>query len=1184
MSFFETTQADYDKKPIILIDNSGSTSGNVLENEVKVAHQISKENEFEELYLSFWNNKVRSLDNNHQAISREQLKTVLYDFKIRGEGTTQLTPMLKSVPDKWYEGKQSTDVYIITDGQIMDRGELNPEIKKLVDKNCTIYIVTVNNGRSNYVDNNCNAGGSIYQRFQHANLTGFIRRFTCYNDFHTIKSGPFIMLDNPHVPDGYAPFRNKVFKLTETNNFVNYLETLLESEYKDAPENEILKLSHELTLTLHYLLKNKSTFIKRDIINMFCELFAETSVYNQIKSNLIQEVDNHKKGKATTFQQYRNNREKVFETAQIALYQNVRDSTVNGYSSHYISLPVYDKTGKLYVIKAPTEEVIESIHISDKCYQQAGIKSGKCVVPMLPMNVVLDHNHHDQCVRQWIRTNYSKKHNINAAADIILYMFLVDALKVQLSNVNPDIKNAYQKLSYLMLDRKRFGTKTTEYKHLFNYNSPAPVIGDQNKIVELLEKCAKYSGMDIKPFTLWFGITSMVQLAEKQFGYCLDDLRGDGALSFVETTFSKKHVLETDEEISDNASDSDDSDDSDDSAEYVKPKQKYVKEKDGENDKEEIKMVDVYTISENKINDFLKAKLSEDSKNVIHQYLINDDSYGLNYEFTCFITLEETNETGGYAINPHHASKNITCKPRYVMTEETYKHFCESERVICPICYSNLTTSEFIPIPSEEEYNKILTDKSKKKIVSVNEEMYDQSHHEVANLEVLEDYTLNELDNYDFSTHSYELNVPNIQDSLGTRRMEIQTQKEFNESVFKRFPFLEKIDMKGNNCVLAGGFCRSILLKQKLKDLDFFFHGDNHFQHFRTVLNQTLVALKEQQPDCKFLMMFKPMFNVFEVVSVTDPTDFIHEDYILDNFKQYQFKSLHRFDKFSIIDPINGKIYRKKGYRTQDVTTEAKERFAELKKLEEEGKLEGMDKEEYEKRFVTVKDLESMDYSNYFEDNDATGIRMNYRVQFILSKYAEPADIFRSFDMYPCMVLFNGEKTLFTKDAQLAYKYMVNIVNEKKYSELFAHRLGKYFNYGFKIAVPELDLDKTKKKNYLSFEKDLSFKIVDTHNNVITIEHNSHIKDKLNSVVAIEKKNIQNGDALYKSSLFCSLISILRYVKINEVNYIFTRDIMLPSEENGTMKFRESEVKVDFIEKINSRIDDHDFYKENRIN
>ena len=132
--------------------------------------------------------------------------------------------------------------------------------------------------------------------------------------------------------------------------------------------------------------------------------------------------------------------------------------------------------------------------------------------------------------------------------------------------------------------------------------------------------------------------------------------------------------------------------------------------------------------------------------------------------------------------------------------------------------------------------------------------------------------------------------------------------------------------------------------------------------------------------------------------------------------------------------------------------------------------------------------------------------------------------------------------------------------------------------------MPELDLDKTKKKNYLSFEKDLSFKIVDTHNNVITIEHNSHIKDKLNSVVAIEKKNIQNGDALYKSSLFCSLISILRYVKINEVNYIFTRDIMLPSEENGTMKFRESEVKVDFIEKINSRIDDHDFYKENRIN
>jgi hypothetical protein len=178
------------------------------------------------------------------------------------------------------------------------------------------------------------------------------------------------------------------------------------------------------------------------------------------------------------------------------------------------------------------------------------------------------------------------------------------------------------------------------------------------------------------------------------------------------------------------------------------------------------------------------------------------------------------------------------------------------------------------------------------------------------------------------------------------------------------------------------------------------------------------------------------------------------------------------------------------------------------------------------------------------------------------------------------MVSYDGEQTRFIKDSYLAYKYMINMANEAKYSTLFSHRLCKYFDYGFKIGMPDLDLDALKHKTYFKIpnEKAFSFKLVGIHNNVVTVEHNSHMVDKINSIIKLEKKASADKDVLYKSSLFCSLISILRYVKINKINYIFSKDVLLPDPKTGFLKFRESEIKVEFIDKINSRIDGHDFY------
>jgi hypothetical protein len=65
---------------------------------------------------------------------------------------------------------------------------------------------------------------------------------------------------------------------------------------------------------------------------------------------------------------------------------------------------------------------------------------------------------------------------------------------------------------------------------------------------------------------------------------------------------------------------------------------------------------------------------------------------------------------------------------------------------------------------------------------------------------------------------------------------------------------------------------------------------------------------------------------------------------------------------------------------------------------------------------------------------------------------------------------------------------------------------------------------------------------------------------------------------MYKSSPFCSLVSLLRYVKINDINYRFTKDKIVPNKD-GTMKFKETECTIKFLDDFSPIIKDFDWYK-----
>lgn len=232
-----------------------------------------------------------------------------------------------------------------------------------------------------------------------------------------------------------------------------------------------------------------------------------------------------------------------------------------------------------------------------------------------------------------------------------------------------------------------------------------------------------------------------------------------------------------------------------------------------------------------------------------------------------------------------------------------------------------------------------------------------------------------------------------------------------------------------------------------------------------------------------------------------------------------------------------------------------------------------------------------------FEDNDKRGIKMVHRFQFILCKYDSIEHILKSFDMYPSMVAFDSDQVYFTEKSLQAYQHMINVVEISKGNELYKHRLNKYFRYGFQIVLPRTDRDwKSKnfgyKNKYIKCDaKDrnnenkipLSFDVNKANNNVIYVKHGSSYKFRTDIIEMLEEKQLRKNRALYVSYDFCSFVSFLRYVSINNIGYVFPQategdDIKLPFE-GETFKSSNNDV-IKFIERLDNFYDDGSWFKQ----
>lgn len=1054
-----------ERSTICLIDKSGSTEQEmnvhdkdvtILEFELEIAKKMLTEKNVRQTYIMLWDNSVEFPYNYEKMCVAD-----ISDDILSVGGSTCLEVALSKIPESWLE--HTVDMYIFTDGEINGNiKQTEMQLKRLFSMNVNVHIVTIEGNDNNYMTDDCCAGNALYKLVKDNCFTTHIKSFTMFNEYH--ENG-FSNLINPDIPEGYIPFQNKLFKIEDTSKFIEYLYNI----DKNITKQELLKLTHDLTFTVHHMCKNKSVQIQNRIIDMVSSIFYGSEIEREIHEILKQETANIRLGKANTYQEYKNNHTKILEAAQVMLYEDVKKSISKVQNDEYVSFIVNDINGEKCVIKSSSLNVSNTLQLRHNKFPNSSISIKNMNVPMLPTNVLSDNEMTDQCLRQWIRAIYSIKYKINSADDIILYMFLVDVLLINVSNIDNRIKNGYTNMAKIMLSRIRFGTQVSELDFL-KTNPPSPVIGTEKAIDKIFQKMVTYFGSAIKPYTLWYAIMLCIdkKLAECQLQYCKTDIEEDN-------------------------------------------------------------------VNEVNIQDYIKGLTKS-----IRQYDYCNDN---NLEYMCYITLDDLTHTGGYSINKHYIFGDVICNPRFMLSTDSFETMKNEYTMTCPICNNVLNESQYTFVNEKQEI-----DNENETLIEIKEDVFDRTKHENVRIDVndyniVDDLELVKLDDVSFDAHSFDIDCPTMFDTLNCRFPTVHTSEQFKSILYFKYPFLKDVNLK--NCCLGGGACRSILMKQRPKDFDFFMYGlDDPMERFREFLDSIMNNLKNQIQHVKFILMYKPLFNVYEIVVVKDPRNFFGDDFSLNFYEKYDFKSLNRYDKFTLINPIS------KTVKTSDNF------FAENLQI-----FEGM-------------------FANYFEDNDASKVKMIYRIQVILTNYKTINDVLNAFDMYPSRIAFDGDNVCLTKRAVTAYKYMINIVNEKYYSNMFDSRLSKYFSYGFSIVVPELDTQKIVAEREIKINE-FKVKALNVMGNRILIHHDSNIEEKLESIRKLEEKSKKDGCALYKSALFCSLISILRYIKINDISYLITSECIVP-EKDGTMKFKERNEQIYFVNKICSRILHYDWYNNYR--
>lgn len=90
----------------------------------------------------------------------------------------------------------------------------------------------------------------------------------------------------------------------------------------------------------------------------------------------------------------------------------------------------------------------------------------------------------------------------------------------------------------------------------------------------------------------------------------------------------------------------------------------------------------------------------------------------------------------------------------------------------------------------------------------------------------------------------------------------------------------------------------------------------------------------------------------------------------------------------------------------------------------------------------------------------------NKTVQIIFRSYTSISEVLHGFDLGSSAVGFDGNEIYFTSLGKFAYEYGCNIVDTTRRSTTYEKRLNKYYERGFSIIMPNLDITKLRTNNH----------------------------------------------------------------------------------------------------------------------
>lgn len=501
-----------DETAIALIDTSASTTyrfakrdpvkgylGAECYEQSVFAHQCEtlKRLPHKKFFIMFWCSKqARGLfEHGYRAIpgavSKESMELLFkteYN-RIEGRFLTNTALAFQNLPEKWLQ--ETKTVYLVTDGD-MGGGDLDQaQIKRNLTNSLKYFrgnlsIFTVEKDVRNYNDiNEVNqaAGTDVYMTIQSKNLTNFICQFVSHypGQFNEEKKcaelESFTHINKVIAPLGFLPYGDKYFLEVNMDRFIQHVANEIKT---DNSESNQLKIAQKLSNTMYHLLKNKTQGLIEHNIRSFSQLFTldQQVIYYILGESILQE----REGKAQILADYRKNMQNLFKDAQRKLGENVASAI--GMSQGFTSFPVIvsdEKTETRRILLGPFKLMTETF----SC--KAGSFPRSCVqkTPVFGISAHLS-MFNEQCIRQWARTVYSTRFNVNIQDDLIVYLVLGETLAINKSLVDATVKGQYRHLSKIMLNKKRTSVEMTEAKYLLEGNAPGVHDGDLKATFEVM--------------------------------------------------------------------------------------------------------------------------------------------------------------------------------------------------------------------------------------------------------------------------------------------------------------------------------------------------------------------------------------------------------------------------------------------------------------------------------------------------------------------------------------------------------------------------------------------------------------------------------------------------------------------------------------------------------------------------